>query len=67
MSKRPKFDESGDSDELQALFDSIAADPAGAADGLNPSRAAAAVFPIDDTADTAELEALFDAVGGQSE
>ena len=66
MSKRPKFDESGDSDELQALFDSIAADPAGAADGLNPSRAAAAVFPIDDSGDTDELQALFDAVAEQS-
>ena len=66
MSKRPKFDEAGDSDELQALFDSIAADPAGAADGLNPSRAAAAVFPIDDSGDTDELQALFDAVAEQS-
>ena len=66
MSKRPKFDESGDSDELQALFDSIAADPAGAADGLNPSRAAAAVFPIDDSGDSDELQALFDAVAEQS-
>ena len=27
MSKRPKLDESGDSDDLQALFDSIAAQP----------------------------------------
>ncbi len=31
MSKRPKADPMGDSDELQALFDSIAADPFAAA------------------------------------
>ncbi len=66
MSKRPKFDEAGDSDELQALFDSIAADPVGAADSLNPSRAAASVSPIDDSGDTDELQALFDAVAEQS-
>ena len=59
-------DKSGDSSELEALFDSIAADPAGVADGLNPSRAAAAVFPIDDSGDTDELQALFDAVAEQS-
>ncbi|MDX9885699.1 protein phosphatase CheZ [Thauera sp.] len=66
MSKRPKFDEAGDSDELQALFDSIAADPVGGADSLNPSRAAAPVLPIDDSGDTDELQALFDAVSEQS-
>ena len=31
MVKRLKFDESGDSDDLQALFDSIASAPAAAA------------------------------------
>ena len=46
MSKRPKFDESGDSDELQALFDSIAADPVGGPDSLNTLRAAAPVLRI---------------------
>jgi chemotaxis protein CheZ len=66
MSKRPKFDEAGDSDELQALFDSIAADPVGAADSLSPSHAAASVLPIDDSGDTDELQALFDAVAEQS-
>ena len=66
MSKRPKFDESGDSDELQALFDSIAADPAGGPDSLNTLRAAAPVLPIDDSGDTDELQALFDAVAEQS-
>jgi chemotaxis protein CheZ len=66
MSKRSKFDETGDSDELQALFDSIAADPLGGADSLSPSRAAAPVLPIDDSGDTDELQALFDAVAEQS-
>ena len=66
MSKRPKFDESGDSDELQALFDSIAADPVGGPDSLNTLRAAAPVLPIDDSGDTDELQALFDAVAEQS-
>lgn len=67
MSKRPKFDESGDSDELQALFDSIAADPVGGPDSLNTLRAAAPVLPIDDSGDTDELQALFDAVAEQAE
>jgi chemotaxis protein CheZ len=31
MAKRLKFDESGDSDDLQALFDSIAGGPAAVA------------------------------------
>ena len=66
MSKRPKFDEAGDSDELQALFDSIAADPVGGPDSLNTLRAAAPVLPIDDSGDTDELQALFDAVAEQS-
>ncbi|WP_424217960.1 hypothetical protein [Thauera humireducens] len=30
MSKKARLDESGDSDDLQALFDSIASEPAGA-------------------------------------
>ena len=67
MSKRSKFDESGDSDELQALFDSIAADPVGGPDSLNTLRAAAPVLPIDDSGDTDELQALFDAVAEQAE
>lgn len=67
MSKRPKFDESGDSDELQALFDSIAADPVGSGqDGLTPASAAGSVLPLDDSGDTDELQALFDAVAEQS-
>ena len=67
MSKRFKFDDSGDSDELQALFDSIAGQPAG-----KPAPAAPAkethVEVVGGTAaggDSAELEALFDSVAGQ--
>lgn len=66
MSKRFKFDDSGDSDDLQALFDSIAGQP--------PARPAPApakephVEVVGGTAaggDSAELEALFDSVAGQ--
>lgn len=66
MSKRFKFDDSGDSDELQALFDSIAGQP--------PERPAPApakephVEVVGGTAavsDSPELEALFDSVAGQ--
>lgn len=66
MSKRFKFDDSGDSDELQALFDSIAAQPAG-----RPASAPAKephVEVVGGTAaggDSPELEALFDSVAGQ--
>jgi chemotaxis protein CheZ len=66
MSKRFKFDDSGDSDELQALFDSIAGQP--------PARPAPVpakephVEVVGGTAaagDSPELEALFDSVAGQ--
>ena len=60
MSKRFKFDDSGDSDELQNLFDSIAARPA-------PAREPR-VEVVGGTAaagDSPELEALFDSVAGQ--
>lgn len=66
MSKRFKFDDSGDSDDLQALFDSIAGQPP-----ARPSPAPAKephVEVVGGTAaggDSAELEALFDSVAGQ--
>ncbi|HRP24998.1 MAG TPA: protein phosphatase CheZ [Thauera sp.] len=68
MSKRPKFDESGDSDELQALFDSIAAEPVA---GRRPPQAELAVLPgapasDDASGDNDELQALFDAVAMES-
>ncbi len=62
MSKRAKFDESGDSDELQALFDSIASEPA--ARSLVPARPAA-LPTMEATGDSDELQALFDAVAAQ--
>ena len=68
MSKRFKFDDSGDSDELQALFDSMAGKPSG-----RPAPAAAReprVEVVGGTAaagDSAELEALFDSVAGQAQ
>lgn len=66
MSKRSKFDESGDSDELQALFDSIAADPAGGRSTTPAAMAAVSPLTIDDSGDTDELQALFDAVAEQA-
>ena len=54
MAKRLKFDETGDSDELQALFDSIASE-----------RVQPMLEVVDDKADDGdndELQALFDAV-----
>ena len=64
MIKKPKADPMGDSDELQALFDSIAADPfAVAGGGVEP---AATILPVDDSGDNDELQALFDAVAEQA-
>jgi chemotaxis protein CheZ len=54
MSKRFRFDDSGDSDELQALFDNIAGQP--------PARPHVEVVGgTAATGDSSELEALFDA------
>lgn len=64
MAKKLKFDESGDSDELQALFDSIAAVPAEVAEPAAPVRAAVpAASPA--AGDNDELQALFDAVAAE--
>lgn len=69
MAKRLKFDESGDSDDLQALFDSIAGAPAAAAPAPSPhlevvpSPAAAPAAPAD--SDDDELQALFDSVASE--
>jgi chemotaxis protein CheZ len=57
MVKPVKFDESGDSDDLQALFDSIAA--SGGAPVPPP------VSVPDKSGDSDELQALFDSVAGQ--
>ena len=54
MAKRLKFDESGDTNELQAFFDSIASEPA------QPKLEV--VEEQSDDADSDELQALFDSV-----
>ncbi|ENO96296.1 protein phosphatase CheZ [Thauera phenylacetica] len=64
MSKKSKVDPMGDSDELQALFDSIAADPFAAAGG--GAEPAASILPVDESGDNDELQALFDAVAEQA-
>lgn len=58
MSKQFRSEDSGDSDELQALFDSFAGQP--------PARPHVEVVGgTAATSDTPELEALFDSVAGQ--
>ncbi|OIQ97311.1 chemotaxis regulator CheZ [mine drainage metagenome] len=61
MAKPIKFDESGDSEDLQSLFDSIAGGAAPAAVALvetNPAN--------DASGDSDELQALFDSVAAES-
>lgn len=66
MSKKARLDESGDSDDLQALFDSIASEPAGASTPA-PKPAPAVVAPsADGSGDNDELQALFDAVAAEA-
>lgn len=62
MARKPKFDEAGDSDELQALFDSIAANPARAERKPVEKPAPARVDDSDGDNDSDELQALFDSV-----
>ncbi|MBK7665261.1 MAG: protein phosphatase CheZ [Sterolibacteriaceae bacterium] len=52
------FDESGDSEDLQALFDSIAAG--------SPKPKLEVVHPADSSGDCDELQALFDNVSGEA-
>lgn len=61
MAKRLKADESGDNDELQALFDSIAE----SANSEKPSVGAVASAGEVDSGDNADLQALFDSLVGQ--
>lgn len=58
MGNPVKFDESGDSDDLQALFDSIAA-------GSAPQPVLAAAPAADASGDSDDLQALFDSVSAQ--
>lgn len=76
MAKKPKFDEAGDSEELQALFDSIASSAAAApvarpqAEPLAApvaAKAPAAAAGAAGDGDNDELQALFDAVAAQFE
>ena len=59
MAKPVKFDESGDSEDLQALFDNIASS------GNGPAPTPAPVPEPDTTGDNADLQALFDSVSSQ--
>lgn len=62
MAKPIKFDESGDSEDLQALFDSIAGP------GSEPPVVTAAITSsaaVDTSGDSAELQDLFDSVSAQ--
>ncbi len=61
MSNPAKFDESGDSDDLQALFDSIAVSSPPPPPPAPVSRA------LDPAGDSDELQALFDSVATQTE
>ena len=62
MVKKAKFDESGDSDDLQALFDSIASTPAVKP---APTPAPVAAPAGGDTGDSDDLQALFDSVAAE--
>ena len=61
MAKPIKFDESGDSEDLQSLFDSIAA-----SSSAPPPAAAASAPATDASGDNADLQALFDSVSAQT-
>lgn len=61
-----KFDESGDNDDLQALFDSIATGVTPAVEMAAPQPVAAATPVADIFGDNPELQSLFDAVSAQA-
>ena len=61
MANRMKFDETGDSDDLQALFDSIASAPA------EKPKLEVIAAQADSSGDDDELQALFDAVADEFE
>ncbi|MBL8460428.1 MAG: protein phosphatase CheZ [Zoogloea sp.] len=62
MAKRLKFDESGDSDDLQSLFDSIAGISVAPAPPVSPPRLEVVSASASGSGDDDELQALFDAV-----
>ena len=63
MAKRLKFDESGDSDDLQSLFDSIAG--GAAAPVAAPPHLEVVSQSVSAGGDDDELQALFDSVAGE--
>jgi chemotaxis protein CheZ len=69
MAKRLKFDESGDSDDLQALFDSIAGGPAEVAAAPTPHLEVVPASAVPEAAPAAgdddDLQALFDSVASE--
>ena len=69
MAKRLKFDESGDSDDLQALFDSIAGGPAAVAAAPTPHLEVVPAPTVPEAAPAAgdddDLQALFDSVASE--
>lgn len=69
MAKRLNADESGDNEDLQALFDSIA-ETANAAHqplpNVSPSVVGAVASVVQNTGDSDELQALFDSVSSSS-
>lgn len=64
MTKKQVLEATGDSDELQALFDSIASgnDTPPAAEPTAPAAPAAASHTVSEVGDSDELQALFDSV-----
>ncbi|MDP5240295.1 protein phosphatase CheZ [Uliginosibacterium sp. 31-16] len=64
MAKRLKADESGDNDDLQALFDSIAETANTPAPVASPVVVNAVAAVVQEAGDSDELQALFDSVVG---
>lgn len=67
MAKRLKADESGDNDDLQTLFDSIADNANKMAATESPAMARAVVSAVSELGDSDDLQALFDSVAGQAQ
>jgi len=67
MTKRQKFDEAGDNQELQALFDSMAGGGVEVASPAAPPPRLEVVSPTPKDGDNDELQALFDSVASDAE
>lgn len=66
MAKRLKTDESGDSDDLQALFDSITESAPVGAPAVSPAVVSAVANVVSEAGDSDDLQALFDSVAGSA-